>query len=332
MKPSLNLALMVLAAWMLISRNGPARGADLFEGPVAPMEIAVTVDDLPAHGSLSSGGKRVEIGRQVIAALKSNGVPETYGFVNGVGLEWEDDNVTVLKDWLAAGYPLGNHTYSHLDPDKVSVSAYIADIAKDDGVLASVADVSPSVSQRRMFRYPYLKEGSTPAKRDAIRDYLTRNGYRVAPVSMYYDDWVWNEAYVRCTDAHDDSSARWLRTHLLEAALREQRHAQQLAKMLFGRDIRHILLIHIGELDGLTAGAILAEFRDRGARFITLREALGDPAYQFDTGLFSAWDKDFLGEVAEAKHVANPAEDSLYPASKLEQMCRSKLPRPPAAR
>ena len=332
MKSLLHLALMPLAAWVLISHNSPAQGLDLFEGQAAPMEMAVTVDDLPAHGSLSLGSRRVEIGRQLISALKSNGVPEAYGFVNGVGLEWERDNVTVLRDWLRAGYPLANHTYSHLDPDKVSASDYIADIEKDDAVLASFADGSPLVSQRRVFRYPYLKEGSTREKHDAIHDYLTRHGYTVAPVSIYYVDWAWDEAYVRCVNARDQPATQWLRIHVVDAALREQRHAQQLAKLLFGRDIKHILLIHIGVLYGLSTGEILTEFRYRGVRFIPLREALHDPAYQFNTDLLSAWDKDFLGEVADAKHVTNPAEDPLYPLSKLEQMCRPRLPRPPATR
>ncbi len=314
----------MVGAGMLLLHNSPARADDLFVGPIVPMEMAVTVDDLPAHGSLPLGGNRVEIGHELISALKSNGVPEAYGFVNGVGLEWEGDNVKVLKDWLSSGYPLGNHTYSHLDPDKVTASAYIADIERNDAVLASLADVSPLISRRHVFRYPYLKEGSTREERDAIRGYLTRNGYTIAPVSIYYEDWAWDEAYVRCVDSHDLSSAEWLRNHVVDEALRQQHHAQQLAKSLFGRDIKHILLIHIGVLDGLSTGEILTEFRHRGVRFIPLREALDDPAYKFDTDRFSSWDKDFLGEVASAKHVTNPPEDPLYPVSLLQQMCRPK--------
>ena len=51
----------------------------------------------------------------------------------------------------------------------------------------------------------------------------------------------------------------------------------QVAKRL-GRDIPHILLIHVGAFTALTLDAVLKDWRSRGVEFISLEEALADPS------------------------------------------------------
>ena len=49
---------------------------------------------------------------------------------------------------------------------------------------------------------------------------------------------------------------------------------------LFGREIPQILLIHCNELNSVTLRESIARMRKRGYTFITLDEAMQDPAYQ----------------------------------------------------
>jgi hypothetical protein len=49
---------------------------------------------------------------------------------------------------------------------------------------------------------------------------------------------------------------------------------------LFGRDIRHILLLHANMLNADRFADLAAMLERRGYRFITLDRALEDPAYQ----------------------------------------------------
>src|SRR5262245_25339166 len=80
------------------------------ERPLAALRVAITVDDLPANGDLLPGVTRMDTVRRLIRTFESNRVPHPYGFANRFeGLE------DVVREWLAAGYPLGNHTYNHLD-------------------------------------------------------------------------------------------------------------------------------------------------------------------------------------------------------------------------
>src|SRR5437870_11155001 len=80
-----------------------------------PIEMAITFDDLPASGPEVPGMSRLQVHREILAALRKHGVPRVYGFVNGKGAEHPDGRAA-LEAWVAAGYPLGNHSYSHSTP------------------------------------------------------------------------------------------------------------------------------------------------------------------------------------------------------------------------
>ena len=77
-------------------------------------QIAFTWDDLPAHGQLPPGVTRVQVGKQLIAAMQAAHLPPVWGFVNGVHTTEEPDSTPMLKDWRDAGFPLGNLSLIHI--------------------------------------------------------------------------------------------------------------------------------------------------------------------------------------------------------------------------
>jgi len=246
------------------------------------MEIAITVDDLPAHGEIPPDMNRRDIGTGVMRALESVHTPPVYGFSNAQQLTWAPDSLEVLTDWLRSGHLLGNHTFSHVDLARSTAEAYIADIVAMDGLLTHL---SPIASPVKVFRYPYMSEGDTLEKRDRVRTFLGNNGYQVAQVTVHYFDWVWNSAYVRCHARHDAASMQWLRQHVIAAARREVRQAQDMAKLLTGRNVRHILLLHMSAFNSLTLAEVLAALQADGVKFIDLPTAMKDPIYRRDPGL-----------------------------------------------
>ena len=76
----------------------------------AAQEVALTFDDLPAHGPLPPGMTRLDVAKSIIATLKAANAPQVYGFINAVKLEQVPEDRAVLEEWRAAGYLLGNHT------------------------------------------------------------------------------------------------------------------------------------------------------------------------------------------------------------------------------
>jgi peptidoglycan-N-acetylglucosamine deacetylase len=146
--------------------------------PPSPPSVAITIDDIPDHGDLTEGVTPRDISVEVIKALRQNGVTNAYGFTNGTFMEEDPRELEILKLWLNAGYPLGNHTFHHPDLTKTSARTFIADIARQDRLLRTLTSSSPLIAERLRFRYPYLNEGNTLQKRDTVRAYLIKHGYR----------------------------------------------------------------------------------------------------------------------------------------------------------
>ncbi|MGC2479433.1 MAG: polysaccharide deacetylase family protein, partial [Candidatus Sulfotelmatobacter sp.] len=160
-------------------------------------KLAITMDDLPANGMLPPGVTQAENTKNVLAILKKRHVPPVYGFINSKKLEGNADGAAALKLWAAAE-PVGNHTYSHMDLEQSPAEAFEREIEENEPVLELLAPNAGSGDDWHWFRYPYLHEGDTVEKRRAIRAYLKAHGYRIAQVTLDWEDYLWNTAYARC--------------------------------------------------------------------------------------------------------------------------------------
>jgi len=156
----------------------------LLAGDCAAQKVAITFDDLPLNGDLPAGVTRVEIARETLAVLKKRHVPAVYGFVNARKLEGNADAAEALKLWAAAE-PVGNHTYAHMDLNQNPADAFEREIEQNEPVLELVAARD---ANWHWLRYPYLREGDTVEKRRAVRAYLQAHQYRVAQVTLDWED------------------------------------------------------------------------------------------------------------------------------------------------
>ncbi len=282
----------------------------IFASPARALtEMAVTIDDLPTHGPLPPGTTRLEIAGQMIQALKRNVSVPVYGFANGGQIADSPELEGIFRAWLQAGFFLGNHTFSHLDLTRVTAAEYIADIERNEEVLAGLS----ASGVPRYFRHPYLHEGNTATKRAAIRQWLAAQRYTVVPVTVFFDDWAWNEAYARCVVVDDEPAIANLKRAYTAQALSRLSAFQELALRLFGRPIRHILLMHMAAFNAVMLDELLTAYRAAGTRFISLDHALRDSVYIIDPGLVQDGDQTFLVQVAKARRVPLPDASSRSP-------------------
>lgn len=279
-------------------------------------ELAVTVDDLPAHGPLPPDGQRLAVAQRLIAVLKRHAVPEVVGFVNGGQLQDHPERTDVVKLWRQAGFPVGNHTFSHLDINRVTAAEYIADIERNEALLAEVA----GGQWVRVFRYPYLHEGEHAETREAVRRWLAGHGYTIAPVTVTFEDWAWNDAYARCAARRDAGAIAWLKHSFLEAAVSHLRWSQAAAEITFGRPIRQILLVHVGAFDAVMLDELLDAYQHAGATMIDLATALADPVYHLKTDEGWRGESTFLPRVARERGVRIPTVPQI-PLETLRALC-----------
>jgi lysophospholipase L1-like esterase len=281
-------------------------------GPVAspakPM-IALTFDDMPAHGPLPIGGDRLTIARAIIAALQAHRAP-AFGFFNG-GFATDASAPEVLAAWRRAGFPIGNHTWSHGNLDATSAAAFLADAARDEPVL----ETAGGTGDWRWFRYPFLSEGADAAKRDAVRAGLKAKGYRVAAVTMSFGDYAWNDAYARCVAKRDDAAIDGLEASYLAAARAQAQRSRALAASALGRDIPYVLLMHLGAFDARMLPRLLTLYESLGFGFTTLPAAEADPFYAAALDLSRPGPSPTLEAAAAAKGAPVPPNAPLPAAS-----------------
>ena len=100
--------------------------------------LAITFDDLPAHGKHPPNVSRREIIQSFLTTIHREELPTIYGFVNGYRTEDEPSTIEVLKAWRAAGEPLANHTWSHADLDDTSSDQFIHNIQANQPLLRAL--------------------------------------------------------------------------------------------------------------------------------------------------------------------------------------------------
>jgi peptidoglycan/xylan/chitin deacetylase (PgdA/CDA1 family) len=285
--------------------------------PLPAQEVALTFDDLPAHSTLPPNLSRVDIAKMIIGDLQSAHAPKTYGFVNAGKLENVPADIEVLKMWRAAGFPLGSHTYSHMSLTANSAEAFEEDIRKNEPVLESLM----AGDDWHWFRYPFLWEGDTFEKRRAIRAYLTANGYRVAQVTLDFEDYAWNDPYARCVVKNDAAAIERLKALYISTAVEYIRLGQTMAKLIYGRDIKHVLLLHLGGFETVMLPQLLTYLHSRGFSLVTLEEAETDSAYQSDPNVASQFGGTPLEQMMNATHLKIPPHME-KPFKELEAICR----------
>jgi peptidoglycan/xylan/chitin deacetylase (PgdA/CDA1 family) len=287
-------------------------------GVCAAQKLAITFDDLPLNGLLPPGVTRAETTRNVLAILKKRRVPPVYGFINAKKLEGNADGAEALKLWAAAE-PLGNHTYSHMDLEQNTVEAYQREIEENEPALELLT--ADAKDNWHWFRYPYLREGDTVEKRRAVRAYLKAHGYRIAQVTLDWEDYLWNFAYARCAAKNDTKSIEWLRSSYLNTASEFIDLGRAQAKLIYGHEINYVLLMHLGAFSSTILPDALDLLKKKGFKLVTLEEAQSDPAYDGDpdVGLHDAGT--LLDQWMQVKQIKYP-EHAEKPYKEIEAVCQ----------
>jgi peptidoglycan-N-acetylglucosamine deacetylase len=280
-------------------------------------KVAITFDDLPLNGDLPPGVTRVQIARDTLAILKARKVPPAYGFINAKKLEGNPDAAEALKLWAAAE-PFGNHTYGHMDLNANPAEAFEREIEQNEPTLELLASDNRNW---HWLRYPFLREGDTQEKRRAVRAFLQAHGYRVAEVTLDWEDYLWNSAYARCVAKNDTQSIAWLRSSYLQTASDYLDLGRNLAKLVYGHEINHVLLLHLGAFSSTILPDALDLLEKKGFQFVTLEEAESDPIYEGDLDAGSTQEGTLLEHWMDAKKIPYPPVAE-KPYTQLREICK----------
>jgi peptidoglycan-N-acetylglucosamine deacetylase len=285
-------------------------------GVCAGQKLAITMDDLPRNGMLPPGVTQAETTKNVLAILKKRHVPAVYGFINAKKLEGSDHGAEALKLWAAAE-PVGNHTYSHMDLEANTAEAFEREIEENEPVL----EVLGAKGDWHWLRYPYLHEGDTVEKRRAVRAYLKAHRYRIAQVTLDWEDYLWNTAYAGCVAKGDTKSMEWLRSSYLSTASEFLDLGRAQAKLIYGHQINYVLLMHLGAYSSTILPDALDLLKKKGFKLVTLEEAESDPAYDGDPDVGLKDAGTLLDQWMQVKQIKYP-EHQEKPYKEIESVCQ----------
>jgi len=203
----------------------------------ATKKIAITLDDLPtlSHRIIDAKEQNAYF-RRILKILDKYSVQAT-GFA--VGRLITDENYVLLDNFIEKGHIIGNHTANHYDLNQVSCQKYIDDILLNESVIEKY------MPEKKYFRYPMLHRGNTEVKRDSIYQLLDENDYLPAPVTIDTDEADYNIRFVKAYFSDQKDDAKKIGEEYVEHIISQSKYFDKLGYDITGRQIRHILLLHM---------------------------------------------------------------------------------------
>lgn len=186
------------------------------------------------------------------------------------------EGLALARTWGDAGHAIGNHTMTHPDLHKagVTLAQYQQELLDCDAIIRTLP------GYRKWFRFPYLREGNTAAKRDGMRDFLKAQGYSNAYVTLDTSDWRLNDKLVAVLGRDPDADVLAIKRIYLAHILQRAQAYRELSHHLQGRDIAQVLLLHHNLINALWLGDVIAMFKAQGWTIVSPGQAFTDPVYR----------------------------------------------------
>jgi peptidoglycan/xylan/chitin deacetylase (PgdA/CDA1 family) len=273
--------------------------------PARAEPVALTFDDLPQLALTDDAGYAKTLTDRLLAGLRRHRLPAT-GFVVGSKLDGRDRaaRMALLQAWLAAGEPLGNHTYDHDSLNKTPLPDYIADVQKDDDLLRPL--LAAHHQKPRWFRHPYLETGATAEVRQGLDAWLRAHGYRIAPVTLENADWMFAYPYDEAVLKGDTAGAERIRQEYLDYTGKCVVWYREAALELLGRRPALVFLLHGSRLNADSIDALAGILRHNGLKAVSLNRAMRDKAYAIRDDQPDAAGDEWLSRWSELLHKPLP--------------------------
>ncbi len=248
--------------------------------PKPDRQVAITIDDLPAGmADRLPAAEITAMTTKLLGTLRDQKIP-VVGFVNEKKLYKTgevDERIKALQMWLDYGFELGNHTFTHASLNQVGLKAWEDDVVQGESVTRML--LAQKKMKLRYFRHPYLDVGRDLLTRREAEAFLVERGYRIAPITLDGWDWMFAGLYEDAKKRNDTAYQQQIVKEYLAHHDAAIAYAEQLSAKVVGYEPKQILLLHASNLEADHIGELLELLRKRGYRFITLEDALSDPAY-----------------------------------------------------
>ncbi|HMI53855.1 MAG TPA: polysaccharide deacetylase family protein [Candidatus Saccharimonadales bacterium] len=283
-------------------------------GKSSKPQLALTLDD--PRTNLENVMSWPEANSRLLKAISASNVRVAL-FVAGMRVD-DAEGAKLISAWDQAGHIVANHSYSHLyyGPN-TTYSEFAVDFLRNEKIIA------PYHNRKQFFRYPFLKEGDSAAKRDQFRALLKERGYRVGHVTIDASDWYVDQRYRDRSVQQPKTPVAPYRDFLIAHLLDRATYYRQLAIDVLGRDIRHTILMHYTVLNALVLGDVMTAFERAGWQWIDASVAFEDPVFRSEAKTVPAGESlvwALAKETGKFPQLRYPGEDDIYERPKLDSL------------
>lgn len=279
--------------------------------------LAITIDDMDVNGSDTPKLTLDEQNAALLAALRSHGKLKAAVFVCGMRVDNEQSKRR-LQDWNDEKHIIANHSYSHFYYPRVDFDKYSADILRGEDVIKGFFRF------RKLFRFPYLKEGETVEKRDKIRAFLKERNYRMGYVTIDTSEWAIDDRLRKRLKKEPNADLTPYRDFYLEHIWERAVYYDELSKKVTGRSVSHTLLVHHNLVNSLFLNDLLKMFKQKGWKLIDAEQAFKDPVFSALPDTLPAGESIIWSLAKESKKFDDilryPAEDSRYEKDRMDKL------------
>jgi peptidoglycan/xylan/chitin deacetylase (PgdA/CDA1 family) len=259
-------------------------------------EIAFTFDDSPRFATgFFDGPTRAQ---KLIDELYQHDLSGFVFFSNpsSAGKPMNEEGKARLNAYSKAGHIIANHTYAHGNINELNIEEYLQGIKLADTALKQYPTF------KKWFRFPYLREGNTLEKRDAVRQYLKElgyiNGYVTADTYDWYMEVLFQKAIKEAAKSGTQIDMDKLRKFYVNTLVDNIEFADKRAQHYLGRSPKHVLLLHETDLSALFVGDLADAIRKKGWKIISTEEAYTDDIANFEMQAVYPWNPGRIGEIA----------------------------------
>lgn len=279
-------------------------------------QFSITMDDFNWRNAVKLTA--VERNHAILDTLSANSHKAAL-FVIGRNID-NDEGKQLLAPWDKAGHLIANHTYSHrpFNAPEANVEEYKQDILRAEALLKEFPRF------KKYFRFPMLKEGETAAKRDAMRSFFAKHGYRNGYVTIDNSDWAIDLRLSARLKKDAAADVKPYRDFYLEHMWARSEYYNSLAQRVLNRPVKHTVLVHFNLLNGLFLGDLLAMYKAKGWQLIDAEEAFTDPVFAAQPKVLPAGESIVWSLAKEkgtiAKSLRYPAEDGEYETARMNKL------------
>jgi peptidoglycan/xylan/chitin deacetylase (PgdA/CDA1 family) len=280
-------------------------------------QAAITIDDLDLDAADTPKLTLDERNAAILNALRQHSGLKAAVFVCGMRVD-NDKGKNHLSAWDEEGHIIANHSYSHFSYPDTAVEKYEQDIVHGEGIIKDYPHF------QRLFRFPFLKEGDTVAKRDRIRAFLQSHRYRMGYVTIDTSEWAIDARLRKRLQKQPDADLSAYREFYLSHIWERTLYYDGLAREVLGRSVKHTLLIHHNLLNALFLSDMLRMFQQQGWKLINASEAYTDPIFSAAPDIVPAGESIVWALAKETRRFESllryPAEDERYERAKMDRL------------